>query len=149
MPLEEPESPIPALREVPVIALSRVGRHVHNVVKDAFDREGLSWRSHVVLLCLNERGQLSQRELANITTVDPSDLVRLLDEMERAGHVQRRPDPRDRRRHALAITPSGAKALRRGQQTLGKATDEILAPLTDTDRKALHNLVNLILGTPG
>ncbi len=141
MPVEELPSRPPVLLNLPVFALSRLGHVLRGAVKDAFDQQGLSWRGHLVLLCVKEYAELSQRELADLVSMDASDLVKLLDGMERAGHLQRRAAPNDRRRHLLSITPEGVKALRRGQRIVDRATDGALASLDADDRKHLHQLV--------
>jgi MarR family transcriptional regulator, lower aerobic nicotinate degradation pathway regulator len=141
MPAEELPSRPPVLLRLPVFALSRLGQTARAGAKAAFDREGLSWRAHVVLLCLHEHGDLSQRDLAGLISMDPSDLVRLLDEMQRAGHLRRRPDPRDRRRYVVSITADGTDALHQGERIMDRATDEVLAPLTPDERETLNALV--------
>jgi DNA-binding MarR family transcriptional regulator len=134
---------------LPVFALVRAGRAAHQAVKEAFAGEGLSVRAHFVLLCLREYGGLSQRELADWLGMDRSDLVKLLDELERSGQLRREPDPHDRRRHALTLTPEGADALRRGAEVLDRATDGFLSELDPDQRATLHDLVLRALGVSG
>jgi DNA-binding MarR family transcriptional regulator len=64
-----------------------------------------------VLASLEEFGPSSQKELSRRIGFDESDLVELVDMLERAGLLERRTDPKDRRRHALTLT---AKGKRRG-----------------------------------
>jgi DNA-binding MarR family transcriptional regulator len=141
MPVEELPSRPPVLLNLPVFALSRLGHVLRAAVKDAFDQQALSWRGHLVLLCVKEYAELSQRELAGLISMDASDLVKVLDGMERAGHLQRRPAPNDRRRHLLSITPDGVEALQRGQRIVDQATEGALASLSSDERRNLHQLV--------
>jgi MarR family transcriptional regulator, lower aerobic nicotinate degradation pathway regulator len=154
VPTKEPLARPSILSNLPIFAISRLGRIARDGVKDAFTQAGLSWRAHVALLCLREYGELSQRELAGLITMDPSDLVKLLDELERAGLIRREPDPHDRRRRVLSSTPEGRKVLRRGERIVRDATDEILAPLGPERRELLYELVQEIIdahraGLPG
>ncbi|MCX7355509.1 MAG: MarR family winged helix-turn-helix transcriptional regulator [Alphaproteobacteria bacterium] len=50
---------------------------------------------------------INQVRLAELLEIEPMTLVHLLDRMEKAGWVERRPDPRDRRARTLFL---GAKA---------------------------------------
>ncbi|MFE7114604.1 MarR family winged helix-turn-helix transcriptional regulator [Streptomyces sp. NPDC057654] len=141
MPVEELPSRPPVLLNLPVFALSRLGNVLRGAVKDAFEKEALSWREHLVLLCVKEYAELSQRELAGLMSMDASDLVKVLDGMERAGRLRRRPAPNDRRRHLLSITADGDEVLQRGRRILDRATARSLAPLNSDERRNLHQLV--------
>jgi DNA-binding MarR family transcriptional regulator len=129
------------LLDLPAFALARLGRLVRGAVRGAFEDEGKSWRAHFVLLCLHDYGELSQRELADHISMDRSDLVKLLDHLERAGLLRRAPDPDDRRRHLLSITPLGTETCQEGQHLVATATDRVLAGLDADQRALLHQLV--------
>jgi DNA-binding MarR family transcriptional regulator len=138
----------PALLRLPVFALSHLGRAARGAVRGAFSRAGLSGRAHFVLVCLHEYGELSQRELADLIAMDRSDLVKLLDTLERSGQVRRAVDPGDRRRHLLSITPAGVDTMRRGEAVMGEATDDLLHRLTPDERATLHGLILRALDLP-
>ncbi|RNI23894.1 MarR family winged helix-turn-helix transcriptional regulator [Flexivirga caeni] len=134
-----------ALLDVPAFALSRLGRLAHATVHDAFAGGGLSSRTYFVLRCLHEDGQMSQRELADRVSMDRSDLVKLLDQLENVGHLRRGPDPRDRRRHLLSITPRGVTIVEQGRRLLDQANEEVFASLNPNERATLHHLVRRAL----
>jgi MarR family transcriptional regulator, lower aerobic nicotinate degradation pathway regulator len=138
----------PALLRLPVFALSHLGRAARGAVRGAFSRAGLSGRAHFVLVCLHEYGQLSQRELADLIAMDRSDLVKLLDTLERDGQVSRAVDAADRRRHVLSITPAGTATMRRGEDVMGEATDALLHRLTADERATLHALILRAIDLP-
>jgi DNA-binding MarR family transcriptional regulator len=56
---------------------------------------------------LSRNEGINQARLSDLIEVEPMTLVHLLDRMEKAGWVERRPDPRDRRARRLFL---GAKA---------------------------------------
>src|ERR1700730_17902043 len=64
-----------------------------------------------VLMSLAHRGQLSQQQLSRAVGVDPRNLVAVLDLLEEQQLIDRRPDPDDRRRHAVGLTPAGQRLL--------------------------------------
>src|SRR5436189_747957 len=60
---------------------------------------GLGWAEYAVLHHLNAQGPVAQRELAAALRIQPSNIVALLDDLQRRGFLHRSPDPADRRRH--------------------------------------------------
>jgi DNA-binding MarR family transcriptional regulator len=99
-----------------------------------------------VLSCLVDSGPACQRDVAERLRMDGSDLVAVLDELERAGYVSRVRDRRDRRRHAVSVTASGRRALGRLDDRVGQADDALFAPLTASEREQLHGLLRRVLG---
>jgi len=59
------------------------------------------WR--VIVYLFRQEG-INQKTLADILDVQPISLGRLIDRLEQAGFVERRPDPNDRRAVALYLT---------------------------------------------
>ncbi len=69
---------------------------------------GLRVRSYSVLaLAAADSVQPTQRELADFLRLDPSQVVSLVDDLERRGLVERRPNPSDRRANVVLATESG------------------------------------------
>jgi DNA-binding MarR family transcriptional regulator len=88
---------------------------------------------------------ISQREVSDRLLLDPSDLVSLVDILERAGYVERQRDPLDRRRYALEITTAGELAVVRLGQVAEEATEEVLAPLQPAERKQFAELLRRVI----
>lgn len=88
---------------------------------------------------------VSQREVSERLGLDPSDLVSLVDILDRAGLVQRRRDPTDRRRVLLEITAAGRTAVRRLEAVSRAVTDEVLAPLDADQRELLEDLLHRVV----
>jgi DNA-binding MarR family transcriptional regulator len=72
-----------------------------------FDQHARTWgmtrAQCVILMKLSCRPGLSQAELAALMEVEPITVGRLIDRLEAAGVVERRPDPADRRMHRLHL----------------------------------------------
>ncbi|MFL6278319.1 MAG: MarR family winged helix-turn-helix transcriptional regulator [Blastocatellia bacterium] len=58
-----------------------------------------------------ENGSLTINELARLMMIKPPSLVAVVDALERDGYLQRKTDPKDRRRTPLHITPKGEALL--------------------------------------
>jgi DNA-binding MarR family transcriptional regulator len=108
---------------------------------DAGFRPGCVGVLHVVAA----REPVSQREVSEQLMLDPSDVVTLVDILERAGLVDRRRDPADRRRYALEVTPRGQLAVVRLREISREATDELLAPLDPAEREQLAGLLGRVV----
>jgi DNA-binding MarR family transcriptional regulator len=102
-------------------------------------------RGYLVLAAAASGCANNQLEVARRLGVDRSVMVGLLDTLEDAGLVARKPNPTDRRERTIAITAAGNKRLTAIQARLERATEHVLAPLSDTQRDsfldALHTVV--------
>lgn len=132
----------------PSYALGQLHRMAKARVDAALSGMGLSARSYAVLVCLGEYGELSQQQVGDRVAIDRSDLVKLIDQLEALGQVERRPDLVDRRRHVLSLTANGTRALREADQILEQLTGEIFANLSAGERQTLHRLTLKALGQP-
>lgn len=98
-----------------------------------------------VLASLADEGEAAQAVLADRIAFDRSDLVNVLDELEKLEYVVRRTDPADRRRNIVAITPKGGKALAAMDRLVLSAEAELLEPLTATERATLLRLLDRLV----
>lgn len=79
----------------------------------------------------------NQAQLAELMQITPISLGRLVDRMQKAGWIERRAEPQDRRSYRLFLT-SKAHAIRPALRSLSNATqDEALADLAPADRAQL------------
>ena len=109
---------------------------------------GLRWTEFAVLHHLDAQGPVSQRELALALRIQPSNIVGLLDELERRRLLQRSPEPTDRRRHRVELTPRGRQILERAVKAARDAEADVLAPLSPAERRDFHTaLVRLTAHT--
>lgn len=93
-----------------------------------------------VLAALEDFGPQAQRTLGARLRQDPSDVVGLLDDLQARGLITRERDPDDRRRHRVAVTAAGRRALKAAERRLDRAEDELLGSLSARERATLHRL---------
>lgn len=86
-------------------------------------------------------GPISQREVAERTGIDASDVVDLVDRLEQAGFVRRQRDERDRRRYALELTPTGHDAIERFTHIAHQVDEAVLSVLDPEERDTLRSLM--------
>ncbi|WP_281245174.1 MULTISPECIES: MarR family winged helix-turn-helix transcriptional regulator [Amycolatopsis] len=101
-------------------------------------------RHYTVLMAAAERGGLSQRELGELLGIDPSAVVSLVDDLQRADLVRRDPHPEDRRTRLVVLTETGVKAFRQASDLGAKVEDEVLAPLDAGERDTLRDLLRRV-----
>jgi DNA-binding MarR family transcriptional regulator len=101
--------------------------------------------AHVAVLGqLNERGDLSQRQLIDLMDADKSTMVYLVDELEGQGLVERRRDPSDRRAYAVHLTAAGRKRLAEAGEVAARVEAAFLAPLSPRERTQFTALLRRI-----
>jgi len=114
----------------------------------ALDELGLKVRTFSVLWLAGEGLDPTQRELSDFLSLDPSQVVPLVDDLERRGAVSRQADPRDRRSRIIVITPAGRRLLRKALALTDAADDRSLSALTTEERAALQALLGKVVGLP-
>jgi DNA-binding MarR family transcriptional regulator len=86
----------------------------------------------------------NQIEVARRFGIDRTMMVRLVDELERAGLVERRPDPADRRARIITATAQGVATHGAVQERLNMVADHVLAPLSPAERTTFADLLRRI-----
>jgi len=99
-------------------------------------------RGYQVLAAASRGEPGSQLELAHHLGVDRTVMTYLLDDLERAGLIERHPDPADRRARRIAATGRGSELLDDLDQRLRAAEDQVLTGLTAAaDRQAFRAML--------
>lgn len=94
------------------------------------------------LVSLSEK--ISQRQLANKLSINPSRLVIMLDELEKMNLIIRTVDKKDRRNHNLHLTEEGSHMVKRVGNISRKLTDKLCRTLSHTERDILEELLQKI-----
>lgn len=92
---------------------------------------GLSAADHRALTLVSANAPLTAGELARHTGLTPGAVTGMVDRLERGGHVQRTPDPTDRRRALITPTGAGTDAAREAFAELGAAMAAMMARYDD------------------
>lgn len=85
---------------------------------------------------------VSQSELSREVGLDKSVTVTIVDELEKFGWAKRERSPKDRRRHALFVTPEGEQHLDALFGILGKTEDAVLHQLSPAELHLLHEMLD-------
>ncbi|MFI6263503.1 MarR family winged helix-turn-helix transcriptional regulator [Micromonospora sp. NPDC051006] len=133
------------LLTTPSWLLSQSAAHAGRLVSDGFANIGARGYHYRILAALEELGPASQADLGRRGGIDRSDVVATLNELAAKNLVVRAPDPADRRRNVITLTPAGHRELRRMEKALAGVQDTLLAPLTPTERDQLTRLLGKLL----
>jgi DNA-binding MarR family transcriptional regulator len=106
--------------------------------------QGLKARSYSVLALAAGDARPSQRELADYLRLDPSQVVALVDELQRRGLVTREPDPNDRRANVVAATAEGREVHARAAEAVRAAELTAHAGLSVAEREQLAGLLRRV-----
>lgn len=119
--------------------LSQLNRVVYRRATE--DVLGIKLKQLIALEILAKNEGCLQQELGATLMVDPNNCVLLLNDLDEHGFVERRRDPKDRRRHIVVITPAGTKALAKAEAKLEELEGEVLANLDPSEREQLRDLL--------
>ncbi|MGM7777945.1 MarR family winged helix-turn-helix transcriptional regulator [Arthrobacter sp. KNU-44] len=118
------------------------GSIVNNRALAEFD---LKERSYSVLILANSGLEPTQRELADFLSLDPSQIVALVDELEKRKLVARAPGKQDRRAKTVTATAKGSQLLGQAAVAARHAESEVLAALDEGEAAQLKALLRKAL----
>jgi len=126
------------LSEEVTFLIARVSSLANAKANASLRELGLKVRSYSVLNLAASDLNPTQRELAHMLSLDPSQIVALVDELENAGLILREQDPRDRRQKVITATVEGEALLAEARERTQAAQAESLAPLTPEEQLAFR-----------
>jgi DNA-binding MarR family transcriptional regulator len=133
------------LRRLPSFLLNQAALNANRIVAEGLAAEGVRRPHFAVLVALDEGGPASQAELGRRLSIDRSDMVAVLNDLEREGLVARARDESDRRRNVVRLTKAGASALDRLGEQVAEAQRALLAPLSAHERRDLERLLTRVV----
>ncbi len=95
----------------------------------------------MVLRFLFDRDDITSSELGGRTELDSATLTGILDRLEAAGLVERRPNPTDRRAIRVHLTAKGKKTGETVAALMEQANTEFLSGLNVSEEVALRSLL--------
>jgi DNA-binding MarR family transcriptional regulator len=128
--------------------LTRASGLVVRATNAALADLGLRVRPYSVLVLADDTAAgISQRDLAEVLGLDPSQVVALVDELAAAGLVERRPSPTDRRAKLVAATAQGVRLRRRADERAAAGVQHQLRGLAVGEQETLRDLLARVLTT--
>ena len=136
----EPPVPHEAPRSVGFL-ISQLGFFSSRGFMEALEPVGIGPREFLLMRFVDASEGQSQQALAERVGVPPSRMVALVDHLEEAGFVERRPDPEDRRVRGLHLTRKGRGVLERAGKIAIEYETRLCAGINREEREQLIDLL--------
>lgn len=122
--------------------LSRASGVVARAASSGLAPLGLRVRSYSVLaLAADHEGGVTQRSLAELVGLDPSQVVSLVDGLQERGLVDRKPDPGDRRNKLVTVTEQGRALRAQAARNVAEQDDRCFAHLPEQQLDQLREML--------
>ena len=118
--------------------LSDVSRSMRRAFKDRIEGSSLTLAQSRALVHISRSEGIRQVDLAEVLEVQPITLARLIDQLAKAGVVERRSDPADRRVFRLFLTPAATPQLAAIHQVADAIRDQALRTLSKPEADMIH-----------
>ena len=119
-----------------IVGLVRTGEAFVALANQALNGYQLSPAARQALAVLDGAGKpLSPTEIARRLIVTTASITSLLDTLQRRGLVERRPDPADRRRLLITITPAAQDLVRRFVPEIVALQASVMRDIPEEDRR--------------
>ncbi|GAA4667953.1 MarR family winged helix-turn-helix transcriptional regulator [Frondihabitans cladoniiphilus] len=106
-------------------------------------------RGYQVLIAATTEEISSQLALAHRLGIDKNAMTIVVDALEQAGLVERRPDPQDRRVRQVLATAEGRNVIHKARAALGTVEDALMRDLSSDEQILLRRLLaRVALGVP-
>lgn len=86
------------------------------------------------LVKLRDGGELGQNQLGRLTAMDPATIQGVIGRLRARRLIEDRPDPSDRRRTLLSLSPEGERLVERLVPNGFAVSEAILEPLSEEER---------------
>lgn len=111
---------------------------------EVLDSQNISPGQVGVLLLVRANPGVNQTRVGNALGIDRSTLVAVIDRLEERALIARTPSPKDRRSHALMLTPAGEAYLETMLPRLREHERQIATGLSDDERRTLIALLSRV-----
>jgi DNA-binding MarR family transcriptional regulator len=140
------KQPLVSLNHEALLSLVRTASLMQKLSDRFFSRFGLTDTQFNILMILSEHrdGGLSQQELSEHLIVTKSNVVGLIDRLEKSGYVSRNPHPTDRRFNQIVLTRKGERLEERVEESYFREVDKMMNVLSASEKKAVIKAMETI-----
>lgn len=133
------KQPLASVNHEALLSLVRTSSLMQKLSDRFFSRFGLTDVQFNILMILKEhrREGLSQQELSEHLIVTKSNVVGLIDRLERSGYVTREAHPSDRRFNQIVLTRKGEKLEAKIEKSYFTEVDKMMNVLAASEKQAV------------
>ena len=133
----------------PTLLMIKLGRITMHRFTEALKPFGIRPRHVAALIELRDQGELTQQALCGQLHLDPTNVVAVLNELEKRGYAKRRRDPEDRRRHLVEVSKKGLAVIDKVSHVMDGVEEELLDGLEPAEREQFEGLLTSIWEASG
>lgn len=146
------KKPISSANHEALLSMIRTASILQKESDRFFSRFKVTDAQFNMMMVLKESGEegLSQQELSRHLIVTKSNVVGLVDRLEKAGYLKREAHSTDRRFNRIVLTPEGRELVDRVEAIYFQEVDQMMNVLSDTQKETLISALDQIrhyLGT--
>lgn len=124
--------------------LLRLANQRHASIFQSHTLEGLTPTQFAALIRIAELGKCSQNRLGRLAAMDVATIKGVVDRLRQKGLTIIEPDPDDKRRTLISLSPEGEALVARMKDIGQKITNETLKPLTAAEQRNLIRILRKI-----
>ncbi len=132
------------LNECVYFLTTRLSRELKKIFDKRLEKLSLTASMWCVLMAIMENGEITQKELSVILSIEGPTTTKIIDNLEKRGFIKRVPHETDRRAYKIKLTDKGIKI----KEEIFKYGDcfmkDVKSNLTEEEKKQLHILLNKI-----
>ena len=129
----------------PGYAIRRLHQISVGIFLQSVGEGGVTPVQYAALQVVSNQPGIDQRTLARNIALDTSTTGGVVDRLEARGWLERRTSPEDRRARQLFLTRNGDQALAETIPAMLRTQEQILAPLTESQRKAFMRMLQVLV----
>lgn len=129
----------------PIIS-GKVSMAINRVMSRNFRRDGLEITPEqwTVLAFLWREDGVTQQRLCDATFKDKPSMTRLIDNLEKAGLVERKASPNDRRANLVYLTETGHCIKKKAEEAVQQTVETALAGLDEEQVNQMRNTLRVV-----
>jgi DNA-binding MarR family transcriptional regulator len=133
------KQPLASANHEALLSLVRTSSLMQKLSDRFFSRFGLTDVQFNILMILKEHRKegLSQQELSEHLIVTKSNVVGLIDRLERSGYVKREAHPSDRRFNQIVLTRKGEQLEARIEKLYFREVDKMMNVLSASEKRSV------------
>ncbi len=97
-----------------------------------------------ILYFLNENNGCNQQCICNNLAIDKTAMVKVIDYLMKAGYIERKVNPEDRREHFIVLTKKGKKHTEEVVRSFNAIDEKIFSSISKNDKTTFIRVLNLL-----
>lgn len=139
------DDPLLSALDTLISRLRRVQQRATSIFAEHIGDGQVTPTQWAALTMLKDRGALSQNQLGRLTNMDPATTQGVVLRLADRKLLDRRPDPADRRRTNVSLTPAGQALVAGLAGNAADINERILEKLSPAERRMLAQLLNKLM----